>query len=216
MQFGELTVLERMPNINSNTMWRCVCSCGTFKNIQGSNLMSGNHKSCGCLKRKKGTEHYSSTHGLTRTTTYSTYQDIIRRCYNKNRKTWKYYGGRGIKVCKRWRDSFENFVEDMGLKPPNMSIERIDNNGNYTPENCKWATSQEQAFNRRKQSNKSSKYIGVHKIKSNGKWKSCIGWSHKIYILDTFKDEYAAHKAYERAKRRLLNFKKRNTPVKEK
>lgn len=216
MQFGELRVLGESSIKSYNKKWRCLCSCGSIKDITGVNLKSGNTKGCGCQRRKKGAEHHNSTHGLAGTKTYNTYRHMMARCYYKKQKGYKNYGGREIKVCKRWRESFVNFVGDMGLKPPNMSIERINNDGDYKPENCKWASYQEQAFNKRKGKNKSSKYIGVHKIKSNGKWQSCIGWNHKLYNLGSFKDEYEAHQTYERAKKRLLNFKKRNTPVKEK
>jgi hypothetical protein len=131
--------------------WRCRCTCGAETSVSTSDLRSGNTQSCGCLKLETAGKQ-SITHGHTSggwSITFRAWSEMKTRCYNTKTKSFKHYGGRGIKVCNRWRNSFENFLADMGKKPVGLTLDRINNEGNYTPSNCRWATYSEQNKNRR-------------------------------------------------------------------
>jgi len=146
-KFNRLTIVERLPDRNHKTkVVRCLCDCGNYTVVQYSNLVTGHTKSCGCLNAETVA---NLKHGMCYTTEYKSYKKMIERCYTETADNFKYYGGRGIKVCDRWLESFENFFADMGLKPsPKHSIDRFpDKKGNYEPSNCRWATQKEQANN---------------------------------------------------------------------
>lgn len=159
--FGRLTVIERFSSRNGRATWLCRCECGKLHEAVSHALTSGHTKSCGCWKDERNTStpsihgHASRTNGIS--PTYRTWQAMITRCTNDSVKSYQDYGARGISVCTRWL-VFENFLADMGAKPPGTSIDRIDNDKGYEPGNCRWATPKEQARNTR--ANKFVSYKG--------------------------------------------------------
>jgi hypothetical protein len=151
-RFGRYLVIAKSDKRTKamKQMVLCKCDCGTEREVVVGNLRSGLTTSCGCWKNEK-TGDRRRKHGFSKTTMYYRYKQMINRCYIPTHKEFKNYGGRGIKVCDRWLESVENYIEDMGFPPfDTASVDRIDNDSNYFKENCRWATKTEQNLNRRK------------------------------------------------------------------
>lgn len=148
-EFGKLIVLERIVKNKWNQfLWLCQCDCGQKIIIRGSSLKDGNTKSCGCLQKEIVTRHGHNTR-IEKSKIYIVWDHMVQRCINSNNKRYIDYGGRGIKVCKRWM-KFENFLKDMGEAPEGLQLDRINNNKGYCKSNCQWSTREEQMRNTRK------------------------------------------------------------------
>jgi hypothetical protein len=159
-----------------------------------TNLKTGKTKSCGCLHHENAvaTGKKSARHAMHSTPIYNTYHAMLQRCYNQQSKMFKHYGGRGITVCERWRESFENFLTDMGDRPDGLSLDRIDTNGNYEPSNCRWATDFEQNNNTR--FNRPIEYNG--RTKTVAEWARELEWPHDVLLRRL--NKWSVSEAFER------------------
>lgn len=202
-KFNEFTVLEvsNLKDSEGKSLWECRCSCGKIKHYRTFQVKK--HLSCGCLDNPYRVEKASGVIGnLTKDfpVEHYTWQGMKERCNNPNHPSYDYYGGRGIKVCNKWKYDFREFLKDMGPKPhKDLSIERVDNNGNYEPGNCVWADSTTQVLNRRMNKNNTSGVTGVSKTPS-GSWASVVWVNYKnIYLgtFDNFDDAVSARKEAE-------------------
>jgi hypothetical protein len=149
--FGRLTVVAFAGLSRRHSFFRCRCKCGTERVVLGSNLVTGVSQSCGCRRREISRVRFR-THGMSFSNEYKAWDRMKQRCTNPRRGKFKDYGGRGIKVCRRWFNSFAAFFADMGPRPPGRTLDRRDNDGNYEPGNCRWATRSEQRKNQRPRS----------------------------------------------------------------
>lgn len=147
MAFGRLIALGPSGKAGRHTKWTCLCECGTIVDVSGAKLRSGHTQSCGCLQREMAS-NLNLSHGWSGTRTYEAWKSIWQRTTNPKRTGYENYGGRGIKVCDRWRE-FTSFLADMGEKPNGLTIERVDNDGDYSPSNCIWADMTTQNRNKR-------------------------------------------------------------------
>ena len=151
-KFGKLTVIERAENKGKNTRWLCLCECGNKTIVHAISLRSGSTKSCGCYK-SIAPKLSNTKHGMSHTTTHKIWCDIKSRCFCLNDPAYKNYGGRGITMCDRWKNSFEAFYEDVSKLPhfneKGFTLDRIDNDGNYEPNNVRWVDRITQGNNKR-------------------------------------------------------------------
>lgn len=149
-RFGRLLVLAENPEkIRGAVVWDCLCSCGKEASVSGIELRRGRVQSCGCLRLERLREVSVKSQTCEGHPLYSTYRGMLKRCYYPKADNYGYYGGRGIEVCGRWRESFWNFLEDMGERPEGHTLDRIEVDGDYCPDNCRWATYKDQVANRR-------------------------------------------------------------------
>lgn len=160
-KYGRLTVLTCLgKDLKNNTWWKCACRCGNYSIVKQGQLSYGATLSCGCIRaessraalklaQKAKKIYFDKIGRVGKTPEYAVFRGMIQRCKNPKCPNWLDYGGKGIKVCKRWKN-FNAFIGDMGKRPsPKHSIDRKNNNGNYTPKNCRWATRAEQESNKR-------------------------------------------------------------------
>ena len=172
LRFNYLLVLEYAGRKNGRTMWKCQCDCGNITYVDSNSLKSGNTKACGCHQSDGWGQ--CKTHGMTKTQLYRSWTAMRNRCYQKSNKYYCNYGGRGISVCDEWRYKFESFRDwayDNGYKE-GMTLDRIDNNGNYCPDNCKWSTRVEQMNNTR----------ANHFLEFDGKRMTIAQWSKYLNV----------------------------------
>lgn len=167
-KFNRLTVLSEFKK-NGSYFYNCKCDCGNDVHVLGMHLRDGHTKSCGCLQ-KETIINRSTVHGLNKTPEYYSWQGMLSRCYYQKHIEYANYGGRGISVCRRWKNSFQNFIDDMGFKPSgNHSLDRINTNEGYSPDNCRWATRAEQSLNR----------TDNHRLEFNGRNLTIKEWSNE-------------------------------------
>ena len=202
-RYCKLVVIERAENTNrGEPRWKCKCDCGNITTVKGQNLKHGLVKSCGCLRSESNKSR--TKHGLSNDPLYIKWNSIKVRCYDPSCKSYKDYGGRGIKMCDEWKNSVDEFAKWAYSSGYNedLTIERIDNNGDYCPENCRWVTKMEQAKNRRSN----------YKIAYNGKtqdltdWCKDLGLDYKLIHNRIHK----SHWSFERAISEPVHAEKRN------
>lgn len=212
-KYGLLTIVSEGPKVSYDygsvrQVW-CKCDCGNpeLTLVRTSNLTSGNTSSCGCVG-----EESRKTHGMSKTRTYQIHEGMLRRCNCPQQAGYENYGGRGIKVCERWNPllggSFENFYEDMGEAPAGMSLDRIDFNGDYCKENCRWATNSVQGYNKKLDPNNTSGKSGVSWYTQQEKWSAEIHVNNQHIRLGMFVNFEDAVKAREAAELKYYGWNK--------
>lgn len=204
---GRLTILSRTHEDGKKISgyWDCVCECGVEKKVRQDHLRTKKTRSCGCLAREEASKKFK-THGMSKTKTYKCWVGLKYRCDSPNATGYEKYGGRGIGYCDRWKD-FENFYEDMGPRPSDKhSIDRIDNDGDYCPENCKWATLNQQSINKRS----TKKHIGVIETAS-GNFRTSFSHDNVVKFLGTYATAVDAATVYDDSYEEVHGFRPNKT-----
>lgn len=187
-RFGRLLVIEVDASVKNKTFYMCLCDCGNVKSVYRDHLKTGATSSCGCFRSEKFSSMLTK-HGMSNTKIYKIWAGMIERCSYKRHKSYKYYGGRGISVCEEWLNSFENFYNwsiENGYRE-GLTIDRVDNDGNYCPENCKWVTMEDQSKNK-----SNTVFIEIDGVK-----KTLSEWSDFLNIkLSTLRDRYYRRKTF--------------------
>ena len=175
-RFTRWSVISRAGNNSGGTaLWLCRCACGTERVIRGTELRYGRSASCGCLVSEIARDtciRRNTTHGMSGSPEHRVWKQMIQRCHTPNSPSFQNYGARGIAVCKRWRGSFAAFYKDMGRRPTGGTLERVNNNGPYSPSNCRWANMREQSNNTRRN----------RVIKFHGKAMTTAQWARELGI----------------------------------
>jgi len=171
LKFGRLKVIGFAGIDSKRTIWICRCECEKIVKVWAGDLKNSTTKSCGCIFSESITKH-GYLKGRKTTSTYNCWASMLQRCNNPKDPKYPDYGGRGIKACQRWQDSFENFLSDMGERPEGLTLERIENNNGYYKENCRWATRKEQSNNTRRN----------HHLTLNGVTMNTTQWGEKLGI----------------------------------
>lgn len=187
-KYGSLTIIKESDRVGvtNKRVVTCQCECGNFVDVQTNNLSSGNTKTCGCSR---------GTHKLSNSRVYNIYEGMIRRCKPENSGMFPHHAGKGITVCDRWKESFENFFTDMGEVPEGLSLDRIDGNLGYYKENCRWATASVQGYNKGLDPNNTSGKTGVSFYNQHQKWSAEIhveGKRIRLGMFDNFDDAVTA------------------------
>lgn len=209
-KFGRLTALYTVSNNSHHTRWHCLCECGNTKDVLQQNLCNGHVRSCGCLHVERNVEKINAynasinreSHNETKSKLYKIWVGIKSRCYGETASAYDNYGGRGIGVCSEWKDSFLSF-KTWALSngySEELSIDRIDVNGDYSPDNCRWVSNSIQQFNKRPPKRNTSGYVGVSFNKASGKWIAYITKDYVVHWLgmyDDIEDAIKARKAAE-------------------
>lgn len=202
-KFDKLTIVGKLPKQGTNNYRLCKCDCGNpdLIKVSISNLGRNHTTSCGCYSKEVRTKH-----GKYESRVYRARFDMLSRVYDSRHPGYEDYGGRGIKVCEKWIDSFENFYADMGDCPEGMSLDRIDVDGDYTPENCRWASNGLQGFNKRRRVDNTSGRTGVTYNTENKRWVAQIGFERKVIPLGSCSTFEGAVKLREAAEIKYYGF----------
>ncbi len=206
MKYNMLTVVGflgfKQYKTGKQTLWKCLCDCGNYTKVTAANLQNTT-KSCGCWNKiraaqwaKTSLKNYTTTHGLSGHKLYDTWNEMLSRCSNPKNNDYPNYGGRGIKVCARWKcpvEGIKSFIEDVGERPEGMTLDRVDVDGDYMPENCRWATAREQMLNTRVNLSISNVY------RDRGRWKALFQLENKQHYVGMFPTQAAAKEGLDLA-----------------